>query len=166
MKEVTCCFTGNRPQKLPWGFDENDPRCEALKKVLKDTILSAISQGYTHFISGFANGVDMMAAEILIALKNQQPDLGIFLEGAIPCPSQSNSWNEQSKDRYQTLKSQADKITEVSPLYTPYCMAKRNQYMVDSSSLLIAVWGGQSGGTQSTIKYAEKKGARIITIVP
>ena len=24
-KEKTCCFTGHRPDKLPWGEDEADP---------------------------------------------------------------------------------------------------------------------------------------------
>ena len=27
----TCCFTGHRPDKLPWGTREEDPRCVALK---------------------------------------------------------------------------------------------------------------------------------------
>ena len=29
---VSCCFTGHRPGKLPWGADENDPRCHDLKQ--------------------------------------------------------------------------------------------------------------------------------------
>ncbi len=30
-KKDTCCFTGHRPNKLPWGEDESDPRCLKLK---------------------------------------------------------------------------------------------------------------------------------------
>lgn len=26
-RETTCCFTGHRPEKLPWREDEGDPRC-------------------------------------------------------------------------------------------------------------------------------------------
>ena len=29
--DKTCCFTGHRPAKLPWGSDESDERCQALK---------------------------------------------------------------------------------------------------------------------------------------
>ena len=29
-KEKTCCFTGHRPDKLPWGEKESDPRCRRL----------------------------------------------------------------------------------------------------------------------------------------
>ena len=28
----TCCFTGHRPEKLPWRYDEGDSRCLALKE--------------------------------------------------------------------------------------------------------------------------------------
>ena len=41
-RPCTCCFTGHRPEKLPWGSDESDPRCTALKKKLSDAVLSLI----------------------------------------------------------------------------------------------------------------------------
>ena len=31
-RENTCCFTGHREYKLPWGSDENDPRCRKLQQ--------------------------------------------------------------------------------------------------------------------------------------
>ena len=30
-RPISCCFSGHRPAKLPWGEDEDDPRCRALK---------------------------------------------------------------------------------------------------------------------------------------
>ena len=31
-RETSCCFTGHRPDKLPWRNDESDPRCVRLKE--------------------------------------------------------------------------------------------------------------------------------------
>ena len=31
---MVCGFTGHRPEKLPWGNDEQDQRCKALKLVI------------------------------------------------------------------------------------------------------------------------------------
>ena len=35
-REHTCCFTGHRTERLPWGDNENDPRCLALKDRLDE----------------------------------------------------------------------------------------------------------------------------------
>ena len=40
-RERTCCFTGHRPEKLPWGWDEGDPRCRRLKEKLRDAVETA-----------------------------------------------------------------------------------------------------------------------------
>ena len=39
-RENTCCFTGHRPAKLPWGSRESDPRCTELKLELAAPTLS------------------------------------------------------------------------------------------------------------------------------
>ena len=44
MKKKTCCFTGHRPQSLPFGFNENDARCDALKKALREQIIHLIEK--------------------------------------------------------------------------------------------------------------------------
>ena len=42
----------------------------------------------------------------------------------------------------------------------------RNEYMVDRSRYLLAVWNGRGGGTGTTIKYAQSKRREIIHINP
>ncbi len=65
MKIKKCAFTGHRPQSLPFGFNEEDERCIALKQKLRNEIINQIeNNGVTHFITGMAIGVDMYAAEI------------------------------------------------------------------------------------------------------
>ena len=86
----SCAFTGHRPQNLPFGFREDDERCTTLKKILKEQIVSLITdESVTHFISGMALGVDMYAAEIVLELKKTYPD--ITLESA------TNSLNFSTK---------------------------------------------------------------------
>ena len=55
---MVCCFTGNRPQKLSFGFNEAHTDCVRIKKSLSQKIEEAIQNGYKHFISGMALGAD------------------------------------------------------------------------------------------------------------
>ena len=160
----TVCFTGRRPQKLPWGYNESDERCKRLKNELIKNIKLAISEGATHFISGMALGVDMWAAETVIMLRNEGFD--ITLEAALPHKKQSASWSALHRARYDAILKKCDKVTCVSENYSPYCMMKRNQYMVDSSDLVIAATDDFSGGSGKTVLYARSKHVpvRIINI--
>lgn len=161
----SCAFTGHRPQKLPFGFREEDQRCAALKETLKKQIIHLITdEDVTHFISGMAMGVDMYAAEIVLDLKNTYP--GITLESAIPCETQANKWNAAMRERYYEIAAQCDKETMLQTKYTPDCMEKRNRYMVDNADYIIAVWDGKPSGTGNTVKYAQKQEKPIIVIKP
>ena len=161
-KQTACAFTGHRPSKLPWGNDENDIRCIALKAKLHAAVESAIQEDIEHFICGMAEGCDLYFAETVIELKMRYPH--ITLEAAIPCPTQADRWSAAQRKRYETILTCCDYETVVQQEYTPGCMQRRNRYMVDHASLLIAAHDGLPGGTRNTILYALKQGLSIVDI--
>ncbi|MBQ8133682.1 MAG: DUF1273 family protein [Clostridia bacterium] len=162
MLEQTCCFTGHRPQKLPFHSNENDKRCMKLKVMIRKEIKTLIvEKSIKHFISGMAIGTDIIFAEIVLEMKK---NYDITLECAIPCRNQSDKWTIQQKERYTKILLQADIVTYLQNDYTKDCMQKRNEYMVDKSEYVIAVWNGSKSGTANTIKYARKKNKSIIII--
>ena len=141
----TCCFTGHRPQKL--GYGKNSIQCDELKSKLEELIIELIEmEAVTHFISGVALGVDTYAANIVLNLKTQYPD--ITLECAIPCENQAEKWNERDRDVYYDLISKCDEETLLQQKYTADCMQRRNEYMVDNSDFVIAVWSGRRKNVQ------------------
>ena len=161
-KLVSCCFTGHRPAKLPWGTDESDLRCLRLKKQLDDVIARVEAEGYSHFICGMAEGCDLYCAEAVLALKEKRP--GVTLEAAIPCPTQTDGWSAAQRGRYRRILERCDYETMVQEKYTRDCMQRRNRYMVDHASLLIALHDGFPGGTRYTIEYALRRGLDVIDI--
>ena len=160
--QISCSFSGHRPEKLPWGDNERDERCLALKDAIRQMVEKAYADGYRHFICGMAEGCDLYFAETVLALKSTYPH--ITLEAAIPCPSQADGWGEAQKSRYRDILARCDYETMVQQSYTPGCMQRRNRYMVDHASLLIAVNDGARGGTRSTIEYAFKRGVNVLDI--
>lgn len=161
--QYTACFTGHRPQNLPCKFNEAHPTCIKIKNQLKKLIIQLIEEKNTaHFISGFALGVDIWAAEIVLELKKEYPD--ITLEAAVPCASQADRWNFAARERYYRLLSLCDKQTLIEQHYTADCMMKRNMYMVDRSDYVIAVWNRKPSGTGNTVRYAEEHGKSVFYI--
>ncbi len=161
-RPVSCCFTGHRPGKLPWGTDENDPRCLRLKKRLDEVLARVVDDGYSHFICGMAEGCDLYCAEAVLAMKRTHPQL--TLEAAVPCPTQANGWCSTQRERYRRILELCDYETMVQEKYTRECMQRRNRYMVDHASLLIALHDGLPGGTRYTIEYALRRGVDVIDI--
>lgn len=155
----SCCFTGHRPSKLPWGSAEGDPRCAALKRRIADAVEAAYQEGYRHFLCGMAQGCDLYFCEAVLGLRAAHPE--VTLEAAIPCPSQAAAWSPDQRERYTRLVAACDYETVVSAQYTPSCMHRRDRYMVDHASLLIAVFDGSPGGTLYTVAYAMRQGVSV-----
>ncbi|MDR3278576.1 MAG: DUF1273 domain-containing protein [Oscillospiraceae bacterium] len=163
-RDNTCCFSGYRPEKLPWGSDETDARCRALKKKLYDVAEAMYVSGVRHYISGMARGCDTYFTEAVLRLREERPE--ITIEAALPCEEQAAKWPEEARSRYFNLVSLCDNETLVSRRYTSDCMMKRNRYMVDKSSVIVVVYDGKFGGTMYTRGYAAKRGLEIVDIRP
>ena len=110
-----------------------------------------------------ALGFDTYCAEAVIALKQKYNNIKLI--GAIPCKNQDSKWNEKDKLRYKNLLTGLDGIRCIFEEYTgAECMLERNKFMINNSSLLIALFDGISGGTKSTIDYAKKQGLKVIIL--
>ena len=165
MNSFTCAFTGHRPQKLPWGYREADPRCIALKKTLAARIAELAHAGYTDFLSGMAEGTDTWAALAVRALKKETPALK--LRCILPCEGQADKWPASARELYFSILARADEVVYVARKYSSGCMLKRNRYLVDHAHCLLAVYNGEyRGGTAMTVRYAQKTGKRVIVLDP
>ena len=162
MKNITCCFTGHRPNKL-FGYDMNNKSYQNLAKRVKCLARYLHTEyGVINFISGGAIGFDTVAFFAIESLKKDYPSIKNIL--AIPFIGQENRWKEDSIERYKKMLNLADDIIYVDQIekYKTSSIAgklnKRNHYMVDNSSYLIACYDGTKGGTYNCLEYATKTG--------
>ena len=165
MIEKSCAFTGHRPSKFAWGYDETDTRCVALKTALAKQIATLVDAGYTDFFSGMAEGTDTWAALAVLALKKENPALRLHC--VLPCEGQADRWSDSARELYYSILEQADEVVYVSREYSKECMLKRNRYLVNHATCLLAVYNGEwRGGTAMTVRYAQKLGREIIILRP
>lgn len=161
----SCAFTGHRPARFSFEYDENDTKCLWLKQVLRAQILRLAQLGVSSFYTGMAMGVDQWAAAEVLSLKIRHPH--VRLNAVLPCETQSHRWNQAQKYRYFNLLSNCDEVITLNSYYTPSCMFERNRCLVDHADYLLAVFDGDSkGGTAYTIQYARKQSKKVIVIHP
>lgn len=152
---VTAAFTGHRF----YDFSQ--------REFIQECLTSAISEAYDHgirnFISGFALGIDLKAAQLVQSLKCNLP--GISLTAAIPFKGQAERYNIYDKRVYRRLLELADKVIVLSDCYYPRCFLDRDEFMVENASYLIAYYDGrEKGGTYYTVKKARARGIPIINV--
>ena len=156
MRKHRCCFTGHRPDKMEFGEKE-------IKPLLEKAIDEAISKGFVTFITGMAMGTDIWAAEIVLDRRKKNNDLHLICALPHPCFESRRSIFE--KMRFSKIIKNADLVKEINNHYFTGCYQVRNEWMVDRSNLVIAVFNGQKSGTKNTVDYAKKQGLTINNVL-
>lgn len=154
MRDKTACFTGHRK------IASEQQRIVAER--LKQTVEKLILNGYCYFGAGGALGFDTLAAECVLYLKKQYPQIKLIL--VLPCKTQTRGWDSEDIAIYEQIKAQADKVVYTSEEYTRDCMFKRNRHLVDNSSVCIAYLTESKGGTAYTVNYAKQKKIQVINL--
>ena len=160
----TCAFTGYRPSKMPWGYDETDARCVEFRFRLREALEYLIGQGYTDFMSGGALGFDQMAARIVLSLREKYPWIRLIM--VIPFDGQADKWSREQRGRWLEIIEASDRVIRISHEYDKGVFFKRNHYLVENADLLLAAFDGQPGGTAGTVAYAKRHGVRVVRIAP
>lgn len=161
-ESLVCAFTGNRPNKLPWGTDERDERCVRIKEKIAEVIEEQYARGKRLFVCGMARGADTYFAEA--AIKFRETHQCLMLEAAIPFRGQSDGWLVNDRIRYDRIIDACDCVTVVCRNPSRWAPLERNEYMVDKASTIIALSYSGSGGTVYTINAAKRKKREIIVI--
>lgn len=145
-----CAFTGHRV--LYSDFNKNK---------LIAIVEKLIKENYDTFLVGMAIGFDTECLKILIELKNKY---NIKTVACIPCKNQYAKFNKKQKQEYFELIEKVDEKIVLAEEYTPNCMKVRNEFMVKNSSVVVAYLKKDFGGTNQTVKFAEKLGKKIILV--
>ena len=145
MKEKVCGVTGHR--EIPAEY------MEQAEQGLRREIEKAIADGYTYFISGFADGADQLFAGIVLEKAKENP-AEIF--------KSPKSW-------IRAMLEACAKVEVISEEWASNVYMKRNRYMVGQADRVIAVYDGrENGGTVSTIRmvHAQRKEMREVPVGP
>jgi uncharacterized phage-like protein YoqJ len=132
-KAVSAAFTGHRF----YNFSQQ----EVIRERLTKAILEAYEHGISNFISGFAIGIDLMAAQIVKSLKPSCP--GMTLTAAIPFRGQADRFKPGDRMVYDGLMASADEVIILSEYYYTRCFLDRDEFMVEMRPFLLPSMMGE-----------------------
>lgn len=147
----TCCCTGHR--EIP------ADKIEYVRRELRREIEQAVKDGFTYFLSGFADGVDLEFAAIVAEIKKDNTSL--FLEAIIPYAGRLKTKNSL----FLYLIDRCNSVKVLSKNYSDDCYKIRNAYLTEHAERVIAVFNGSSrSGTAQTIRMATAR-ARDLRVI-
>lgn len=149
--EKTCAFTGHR--NVGDDLDIN---------ALTELVQTLIDKGVDTFLDGMARGFDLIAAQVVVKLKEKNPQIKLI--ACVPCPNQEKYFSDEDKEIYYSVLEKCDEVKILSERYYKGCMHTRNRFMVDNSSKLIAYDRAEDGGTVYTVGYAGKRAKEIYVV--
>lgn len=152
-REKSVCFSGHRPERLHVAEDE-------VIQWLDEEIQRSLDEGYTTFISGMQRGIDIWAAEIVLQKKRKHQDIQLVAASAFP--NMESDWEITWINRYDRIWKNANYKVYVCNHPSRAAYFKRNEWMVDHASKLIAVYNNEPGGTQKTIEYAIRNNLKVV----
>ncbi|NDW18786.1 DUF1273 family protein [Dysgonomonas sp. 216] len=145
-KSKTVAFTGHR--------NINIENVAILREELTHILSEQYNNGYRTFITGGARGFDLLASEVVLSLQEQLTDIQLFI--AVPYAGHHNYFTQEDKQRYICIADNATLNIILSAYYYKECFLRRNDYMLEHSSLLIAYYGQSFfSGTGYTVRRAE-----------
>ena len=134
----TCAIIGCSPMCFPWGFDEEDEGCAALKLILINQISKLRGEGCTRFAISMDCGVGLYAAEILHGLKGSDEELETICY--VPYEEQATKWTQELRDRYFNALAACTEVVNAAYEKTVACKFKAYLEAINEADTLIAVY--------------------------
>lgn len=160
MTGIVCTITGHRPQRFKFKYNEHYKLCVKIKKALTGEIINFYNQGVRTFWIGGSIGVDTWAGEIIAELKKQKAYEDMRLCVALPFPGFKERYDPKQQTRLRDILRACDEQVITSEVESRNAYRIRNEYMVDQSTCLLAVYDNDRSirsGTGMTFNYAKKK---------
>ena len=133
-----CAVMGQHPMRFPWGFDEEDDRCQKLKMELAQQIMVLRQRGVTQFLTACDCGVGLYAGEIINGLRTTDRDLMLICY--IPHEEQATKWAPYLRERYFTMLEKCTHISVVCPAGTPDAQLHAYKKIIDLADVVLAVY--------------------------
>ena len=163
----SCAIIGCSPMCFPWGFDEEDEGCAALKLILMNRITKLRGEGCMRFAVSMDCGVGLYAAEILHGLKESDGALETICY--VPYEEQATKWTPELRDRYFNALAACTEVVNIAYEKTVGCEFKAHLEAIKEANTVIVVYDPDDPRREreaAAVAVTEMLNRRVFTVDP
>ena len=160
----TCCFTGHRRRDLPFDGNVQKQGVKNLISTIQLACVKAYEDGYRTFLTGMAEGADILCGSVIMDMMGDKRFAGIKLICVLPYAEQKKELRSaEERYIYSLLINSAEAVVVTGEISDRGRYRERNRFMIEHSSALIAVYREKlrGSGTLQTINMAKKAGLKM-----
>ena len=163
----TCAIIGCSPMCFPWGFDEEDEGCAALKLILINQISKLRGEDCTRFAVSVDCGAGLYAAELLHGLKESDDALETICY--VPYEEQATKWTPELRDRYFNALAACTEVINLAYEKSVGCEFKAYLKAINEADAVIAVYDPDDPRCEretAAVAVAEMLNRQVLTVDP
>ena len=164
----TIFISGYRPHELGI-FNDKHPGIPIIKKAIENELRILFDEGLEWVVISGQQGVETWAAEVIIELKNEYPNIKYSV--ITPFLEQEKNWNEQKQQKYHYIVSKADFVTSVTkrPYEAPWQFIEKDKFIIQNTDGILLVYDEDNEGSPKYVKklaqkYEDQHNYKIIEI--
>ncbi len=164
-EHLTCAILGQPPMRFPWGFDEEDEDCQALKLELAQKIMELRQRGVTRFAVVADCGIGLYAGECVNALRQTDDELMLFV--VTPHEEQATKWTPNLRNRYFKLLEDCTIMEAASLRKTPECEYDAYRKIIDYADMVLAAYDpamARGDAVDRAMEYAKERGLPVMVL--
>lgn len=150
-------------------FDDKNPGVQFIKKALENRLRVLLDEGLEWVIVSGQLGIETWAAEVVLDLKEEFPDLKYAV--LTPFLEQESRWNEAKQEKYNMILEQADFHRSLTnrPYEASWQFIEKTKFFLRNSDGILIVYDEETDGSPKFIKkeaekYAEAHDYEVLII--
>ncbi|MHC8516162.1 SLOG family protein [Sporosarcina sp. ITBMC105] len=150
-------------------FNDKHEGIAIIKKALESRMIPLLESGLEWVIISGQPGVETWAAETVIDLQDDFPELQLAV--ITPFEEQEKNWNDAKKQAYEFILAHADYTVSLTkrPYEAPWQFIERDKFLLRNSDAILIVYDEENDGSPKFMKkmavsYAEKSDYEVLTI--
>ena len=162
MEERKCAIISGCSMCFPWGYDEEDVDCGALKIELLNRITKLICEGVTQFSVVMNAGFGLYAAEMLNGLRKIDPT--IELHCIVPWEEQATKWTPELRERYFTQLAASSCVHQLATHKSGTCEYDAVVFAVCGCDTALAVYTLDDEAFRPALEKAKEICRQVIAL--